>query len=121
MRKSCPRFLPFFIFFLLLICTTNSVNAQLKKYVFEAEKMGSPLRIIMMCDDSAKAAKLAKQAYALTDSINAIISDYDTSSELSRLNSSSGSAEPITVSPLLLRLMWHAGMANHHSRGAFDA
>ena len=121
MRKNCPRFLPSFIFFLLLICANISVTAQLKKYVFEAEKMGSPLRIIMMCDDSTKAALLAKQAYALTDSINAIISDYDTSSELSRLNSSSGSAAPIVVSPLLLRLIWHAGMAHHHSRGAFDA
>lgn len=70
-------------FFLLLF--PLSVSAQLKRYEFTENKMGSPFRIIFYHSDSLKAVSLPKECYLLVDSLNNIFSDYTLDSEVGKL------------------------------------
>jgi thiamine biosynthesis lipoprotein len=70
------------IFILLLPFT---LSAQLKRFHFTQNKMGSPFNIILYCSDSAEAKELARQSYLLVDSLTDIFSDYSSSSEVGRL------------------------------------
>ena len=95
------------------------ISAQWKKYSFSEPKMGSPFKILFFSDDSLKAVALAKQCYALVDSFNLIFSDYDPSSELSRLNAGAGSGFK-KLSPALWDIFQRTQLAYRKSRGAFD-
>jgi thiamine biosynthesis lipoprotein len=101
----------------LLLCATS--HAQQKKYSFSQTKMGSPLNIILVTDDSLKAVTLAKACYALVDSFNLIYSDYDSSSELSRVNAHAGPI-PQKISPALWDIIQSSKTAFRKSKGAFD-
>jgi thiamine biosynthesis lipoprotein len=70
---------------LLLLPVT--LSAQLKRFQFSQNKMGSLFSIIFYCEDSAKATELSTQCFDLVDSINNVFSDYSTSSEVGRLAS----------------------------------
>lgn len=69
--------------FILLFPFT--LSAQLKRFEFSQDKMGSPFNIIFYASDSAEAKQLAGNCYSLVDSINTVFSDYSSSSEVSRL------------------------------------
>jgi thiamine biosynthesis lipoprotein len=69
--------------FLLLL--PFSISAQLKRYQFMQNKMGSPFNIIFYSSDSTEATKLASECYLLIDSLNNIFSDYSTTSEVGML------------------------------------
>jgi thiamine biosynthesis lipoprotein len=69
--------------FLLLFPIT--VSAQLKRFEFTENKMGSPFRIIFYHSDSLKAITLPKKCYLLVDSLNDIFSDYTPDSEVGKL------------------------------------
>jgi thiamine biosynthesis lipoprotein len=100
---------------LIMICS----NAQLKKYHFSASKMGSPFNIVMVSDDSLKAAALAKKSYALVDSFNHIFSDYESESEIGRLNSYTGTQDQ-KISAALWDVFMISGKAYQKSKGSFD-
>jgi thiamine biosynthesis lipoprotein len=95
------------------------MHAQRKKYHFSESKMGSPFNIIIVSDDSLKAVKLAKASYDLVDSLNRIYSDYDATSELSRLNAQAGSAGQKST-PALWDILVRSKQAWQRSSGAFD-
>ena len=71
--------------FLLLFPLT--LSAQLKRFQFTENKMGSTFSIILYCDDSTKASALSKECFALVDSMNNIFSDYAATSEVGKLAS----------------------------------
>lgn len=73
------------LIFLFLFPVT--VSAQLKRFQFTENKMGSTFSIIFYCDDSAKAFALSKECFALVDSMNNIFSDYTATSEVGKLAS----------------------------------
>lgn len=73
------------LIFLLLFPIT--LLAQLKRFQFTENKMGSTFSITFYCDDSAKAAGLSKECFAIVDSMNNIFSDYTVTSEVGRLAS----------------------------------
>lgn len=73
------------LIFLLLFPVT--ISAQLKRFQFTENKMGSTFSIIFYCDDSTKASALSKECFALVDSMNNIFSDYAATSEVGRLAS----------------------------------
>ena len=106
-------------FFFFAALSIPSSYAQEKKYYFSEAKMGSPFSIILVSGDSLKAAVLAHEAYALIDSFNTLFSDYDTSSELSRLNAAAGKGK-VSISPSLWNMISHSKMAYEKSEGAFD-
>jgi thiamine biosynthesis lipoprotein len=107
------------ICFLLVLLTAISTRSQERKHHFSAAKMGSPFNIIIVSADSARAAALAERSFALVDSFNHIYSDYDTSSELSKLNRLAGAGKQ-KVSAGLWEIIYQSKLAWQKSKGAYD-
>ncbi len=82
--------------------------------------MGSPFTIIFYATDSVQAKQHATNCYQLVDSLNAILSDYDSQSETSRLSEKAGSGEWISVSPVLFELLRQSATAWQKSNGTVD-
>jgi FAD:protein FMN transferase len=108
-----------FIFFLLSFHFFSIAGAQSKKFHFTEQKMGSPFNLVFVESDSIKAASLAKECFLLVDSLAFIFSDYDSSSELSKLNERSGTG-PVKVSPALLEIILLSKYAYASSKHSFD-
>ena len=81
--------------------------------------MGSPLNIIFYAQDSVIANKQAKACFRLVDSLNHIFSNYDSSSELTRINNNAGIAKN-TASPLMWELLMKSKEAYIESNGAYN-
>lgn len=73
------------LIFLFLLPFT--VSAQLKRFEFTENKMGSSFTIIFYCEDSIKANALSKECFELVDRYNTIFSDYSSASEIGKLAS----------------------------------
>jgi thiamine biosynthesis lipoprotein len=71
------------LFFVLLVPFT--LSAQLKRFEFSQNKMGSPFNLIFYCADSARAKKIAGECFSIVDSLNTIFSDYTSESEVGKL------------------------------------
>lgn len=100
-----------------------SVNGQYKKYTYYADKMGSPLKLIIGAKsghlDSVQSTQLAQETLLLIDSLNHILSDYDSTSELSLINQQAGNGfQPI--SPLLEEILLIAQNAYYQTKGAYN-
>jgi thiamine biosynthesis lipoprotein len=113
-----------FLFLLFLACVNFfSANAQYHKYTYYADKMGSPLKIIIGAEkdhlDSVQSTQLAKEVLLLIDSLNHILSDYDSTSELSIINKHAG-IQPIPMSPVLEEILLVAQNAYNETKGAYN-
>ncbi len=84
--------------------------------------MGTTFRIVLYADHPQRAESAAKAAFARLAELNAILSDYDPNSELSRLSNASqmGPTGPIAVSDDLWRVLEAAQTMSQRSDGAFD-
>ncbi|MEO8721043.1 MAG: FAD:protein FMN transferase [Ginsengibacter sp.] len=82
--------------------------------------MGSPFTISIFSNDSAKAAQSAAFAFHCADSLNAIFSDYIDSSELNRLNATSGQNRYVAVSAALFDILKYSLEAARLSSGSYD-
>jgi len=105
------------LFFLILFPFT--VSAQLKRYEFTENKMGSPFRIIFYHSDSVKAMSLPKMCFALVDSLNDIFSDYTLNSEVGKLTQLKPYQEQ-KISDELFSMIMYAKRAWTGSHKAFD-
>jgi len=81
--------------------------------------MGSAFNLIIVSADSNKANHLARKSYELVDSLNHIFSNYDSSSELSKINASAGLL-PYKMSTAMLDLVQKSQYAYIQSKGAYD-
>jgi len=107
------------LFFFSTLLLTGQLHAQARKFHFTQQMMGSPFNLVLVSDDSAKAASLAMECFSLVDSLNRIFSDYDSSSELSLLNAQAGKvARP--VSSRLWKIILQSKEAHRQSSHAFD-
>lgn len=104
------------LFFILL--TPLSLSAQLKRFEFSQIKMGSPFTIIFYYPDSTEAVQLAKKCFQLVDSLNAVFSDYDSSSEISRLPKQADM--PLKISDELFSMILFSQQAWKKSEKTFD-
>lgn len=109
----------FFIFLLSQFLQIHPARAQTKKYHFSATKMGSPFNLVFVDKDSLHASKIAQSTLAFVDSLVSIYSDYDSSSELSRLSQLAGLG-PVKVSPGLLEILVKSKIAYEQSKHSFD-
>lgn len=109
----------FSYFFIFILLSTQALVAQ-KKFVFEQPKMGSPFTVSIFSNDSAKAAEAAAIAFHCADSLNLIFSDYIDSSELSRLNATSGQGRYVPVSSAMFDILKYSLEAARKSDGNFD-
>ena len=71
------------LIFLLLFPFT--LSAQLKRFQFSENKMGSSFNIIFYHTDSLEAIAISKESFALVDTLNNIFSDYSSTSEVGKL------------------------------------
>ena len=108
--------LTIFAVFVLVSITTH---AQKSRFSFSEQKMGSPLNIIIYAQDSLIANKQARACFQLIDSLNHIFSNYDSSSELTRINNNAGIAKNI-ASPLMWELIMQSKQAYIKSKGAYN-
>ena len=103
------------IFTLLLPFT---LSAQLKRFQFTQNKMGSPFNIIFYHNDSTKAILLADECFLLVDSFNAVFSDYSTDSEVGKLSVQTTIRQPVTEE--LLNMIIQSKIAWMKSHKTFD-
>jgi len=91
----------------------------LTRYEFTEPHMGTRFRIILYAPDEDTARKAATDAFARIASLNAIMSDYDNTSELMRLCAQAG-GPPVPVSAELFFVLSKAQEVSRQSGGAFD-
>ncbi len=82
--------------------------------------MGTLFRFVLYAGDSIQAIAASNAAFARIDTLNNILSDYQRTSELSRLSASSGSGKKIRVSDDLWQVLTSAYQVSEESKGAFD-
>ena len=110
---------PFIYTIALLVFSIPLLQAQTRKFSYSEMKMGSAFNLIIVSANSNKANHLARKSYELVDSLSHIFSNYDSSSELSKINASAGLL-PYKMSPAMLDLVQKAEQAFIQSKGAYD-
>ncbi len=110
---------PFIYTIALLVFSIPLLQAQTRKFSYSEIKMGSAFNLIIVSANSNKANHLARKSYELVDSLSHIFSNYDSSSELSKINSSAGLL-PYKMSTAMLDLVQKSQDAYIQSKGAYD-
>jgi thiamine biosynthesis lipoprotein len=82
--------------------------------------MGVPFRIVLYALDHKTAEGASEAAFERVKELNAIMSDYDPDSELSKLSSGSGLGQEVPVSQDLWLVLSRAQDLAERSDGAFD-
>ena len=95
------------------------LSAQLKRFEFSENKMGSPFGIIFYHTDSTEAMQIAKQCFSIVDSLNTIFSDYNSESEVGKLALQTNQTD-IKVSDELFAMIVSSKDAWTRSRKTFD-
>ena len=93
---------------------------ELQKFVFEKAEMGLPFRVSLYAADETTAKACADAAFARIAELNAVMSDYDSDSELSRLSRTSGQGRAVPVSSALWKVLARAQEFAERTDGAFD-
>lgn len=99
---------------------TGAPAAGEERFVFERAEMGLPVRVTLYAQSQPEARLAADAAFQRIERLNAIFSDYDSDSELSRLSDSSGQGQPIKVSAELWQVVEYSQQIAARSEGAFD-
>jgi thiamine biosynthesis lipoprotein len=108
--------------FLALGCAAPKVNPpDLARFEFEEPQMGVPFRIVLYAAGPREAERAADAAFQRVSELNAIMSDYETDSEVSKLSRSS---EEDSLAAPLSEDLWTVINAGQRlaelSEGAFD-
>jgi FAD:protein FMN transferase len=115
---------PLFIAGLLLIVCRQSLVAAgeptLARYEFTEPQMGVPFKIVVYAPSDEAANRAVTAAYARVSALNAILSDYEEDSELSRLSRGAPHAEAVKVSDDLWYVLSRAQQLSKATDGAFD-
>ena len=109
-----------FILAILLLPVVESRAESLERFVFEKAEIGVPFRITLHAADEATARAASDAAFARVELLNAILSDYDSDSELSRLSRTSGQGDAVPVGEDLWRVLVCAQRMAERTDGAFD-
>jgi len=99
----------------------EAADAQvgLRRFEFEESHMASPFNIVLYSTDEPTARHASRKAYDRIARLNAILSDYDPDSELSRLSRSAG-GPAVAVSADLFDVLQRSKAIWERSGGAFD-
>jgi len=95
-------------------------EATSKRFAFSGTEMAVPIEIVLYAADEAAATRGAQAALARHRHLNAVLSDYDPESELSRLSRTSGGGKALPVSEDLWNVLCRAQEISEKSAGAFD-
>ncbi|OHE82606.1 MAG: hypothetical protein A2107_06890 [Verrucomicrobia bacterium GWF2_62_7] len=110
----------FFRLLLALLCLAPAAVMALERFEFSRPQMGMRFQIVLYAANEKTAEEAAKAAFRRIKEINAIMSDYEPDSELSRLARTSGSGQAVTLSERLWFVLSRAQEFSKRSNGAFD-
>ncbi len=108
---------------LLLICAgfgCRTPEPSLVRREYTATHMGLPWRMVLFASNANAADSAAEAAFKRIAELNSILSDYEPTSELSRLSKSSGSGQTLRLSMDLARVLERAEVVSRAGDGAFD-
>ncbi len=105
---------------LLLLASALVAHAEPQKFAFEKAEMGIRFTITLFAENEAPAKAAADAAFARVAELNAIFSDYEDDSELSRLSRTAGNGEKIPLSPQLWHVLARSLFFAEATGGAFD-
>jgi thiamine biosynthesis lipoprotein len=92
----------------------------LERFEFTESQMGVPFRIVLYAAGRAQAEAAARAAFARVAALNAVMSDYDSDSELSRLSQTSGTGQAVKLGEDLWTVLARAQDLARRTDGAFD-
>ncbi len=104
----------------LLVAGCVSSPPPPARFEYTRPQMGLPFRIVLYAADKSTADAAAEAAFARVKQLNDILSDYDTDSELSRLNQTAGSGRAVRVGEDLWRVLERSQQTARDTDGAFD-
>jgi len=119
---ATPSFSLGFLFLFWLFssgCRTTPTPA-LERFEFAQPEMGVPFHIVLYAASEAEAQEAARAAFRRVKELNAIMSDYEPDSELSRLSRTAGSGQAVPVSADLWAVLALSQRIARESDGAFD-
>lgn len=96
------------------------VPVALERFEFTKPQMGVPFRIVLYAADRTSAEAAARAAFARIAALNAVLSDYDSDSELSRLSQTSGTGQMVKLGDDLWTVLARAQDLARCTEGAFD-
>ena len=112
MRSLCLLF--------LFAVEVGGVLGESKRHEFVEKHMGADFRIVLYACKENLARKATDAAFAEVVRLNAILSDYDASSELSRLAETSGTGKTVPVGKDLWTVLKASQKLAAQTSGAFD-
>jgi thiamine biosynthesis lipoprotein len=98
----------------------RGLSGELKRFEATQPQMGVPFKIILYAPDEKAAKGAFDAAFARIGQLNAILSDYDPDSELSRLSRTAGSGRAVELSPELSHVLARSQALAAATDGAFD-
>jgi FAD:protein FMN transferase len=101
-----------------MLWSSSAAGEALQRFVFEKAEMGMPFRITLYAPDEAAAREAVDAAFARVAGMNAVFSDYEPESEVSRLSRTHN--EWVPVSTELWRVLEHGQKLAEKTGGAFD-
>ncbi|MGD9647736.1 MAG: FAD:protein FMN transferase [Pirellulales bacterium] len=107
----------------LLACGQQGIaadRAPLERFEFTQVQMGMDFKLTFYAADETAANRAAQAAYARVAELNAVLSDYDPASELSRLSKSAGTDHSLPVGADLWHVLTVSQRLADASDGAFD-
>mgnify|MGYP001170231665 CR=1 FL=1 len=105
---------------LVLLPAAAAADGPLERFAYARAHLGTRVRIVLYAPDEATADEAAEAAYDRVIELNAILSDYSSSSEVSRLSTEAVTA-PVAISHELWTVLEMADRLWRASDGAFDA
>ncbi|MEL7123996.1 MAG: FAD:protein FMN transferase [Bacteroidota bacterium] len=97
-----------------------SFPQDLQRLAFSHQQMGTTFRIILYTEDTLAAKKVIDSVFSRIDALNAVLSDYDSKSELSRFSQTAGSQQKVPLSADLMYVLKQSRQFSRDSKGAFD-
>jgi thiamine biosynthesis lipoprotein len=120
MNAMKRRPFPLSICFLLALAPLQADDHQtLARYTFTEPHMGTEFKIILYATERAAAEKASKAAFQRVADLDHSMSDYQPTSELSRMCQKAG-GDPVKVSDDLFFVLSKAKEVSRQSDGAFD-
>ncbi len=95
-------------------------EAELERFQSTQIEMGVPFKIILYAPDKLTAKGALDAAFSRINKLNAVLSDYDSQSELSRLSTGAPTAKPVPLSPDLWTVLTRSQSLARQTGGAFD-
>jgi FAD:protein FMN transferase len=105
---------------ILLASVVPGADANLQRFESTGIEMAVPVRIVVYAHSEATSKTATKAAFAKFRELNAVMSDYDPTSEVRRLSATSGSGQAVVVGDDLWRVLCRSKDLAERSGGAFD-